>query len=134
VFVDACAIIAIITDEETASAYNQAMIEASELRTSALAVFEAILILSRPAHLDCTFLETETIVMQWLETQNMTLQDSCSQKEILAHAVAVAHDKGLSRRSLSSFDCFHYAYAKAFKMPLLTLDQKLRETDLVCLP
>lgn len=38
------------------------------------------------------------------------------------------------KRSLSNFDCFHYAYAKASDDPLLTLDRKLRQTDVKTLP
>ncbi len=133
-FLDACAIIAMMSDEITKPEYSQAFLEASEPCTSAIAVFEAILVMARPERLNCTFLIAEAFVVDWLELQNIKLKAPSSQREVLSHAIAVAHEKGLSRRSLSSFDCFHYAYAKALKMPLLTLDQKLRETDLVCLP
>lgn len=41
----------------------------------------------------------------------------------------MAEKHGLGRHHLSNFDCFHYAHAKAMDVPLLTLDQLLRETD-----
>jgi len=50
------------------------------------------------------------------------------------HAVAVAEQHGLGRRALSNFDCFHYAYAKATGDPLLTLDERLRATDVETKP
>jgi ribonuclease VapC len=134
IFLDACAIISIMTNEPSATEYKLALSNSVESYTSALAAFEAILVLSRPEKLNCTFLIAEEFVIDWLDTQNIKFQERPSEREILAHAVAVAYDKGISRRSLNAFDCFHYAYAKALKMPLLTLDQKLRETDLVCLP
>jgi ribonuclease VapC len=133
-FLDACAIISIITNEPSASEYKLALSHGDESYTSALAAFEAILVLSRPEKLNCTFLVAKEFVIDWLDAQNIKFQEPPSEREILAHAVAVAYDKGISRRSLNAFDCFHYAYAKALKMQLLTLDQKLRETDLVCLP
>jgi ribonuclease VapC len=133
-FLDACAIISMMAEEETASAYFESFLTAKEASTSAFAAFEAVLVLSRPDQFNCTFLAAEAFVADWLELQNIKLKEPHSQREVLAHAISVAHEKGLSRRSLSSFDCFHYAYAKALKMPLLTLNQKLRETDLVCLP
>jgi ribonuclease VapC len=133
-FLDACAIISIMTNEPSASKYALELSNSDESYTSALAAFEAVLVLSRPEKLNCTFLAAEIYVMRWLNAENIKFQESPSQREILGYAVAVAYDKGISRRSLNAFDCFHYAYAKALKMPLLTLDQKLRETDLICLP
>ncbi|MER9390083.1 hypothetical protein [Mesorhizobium sp. M0435] len=32
------------------------------------------------------------------------------------------------------FDCFHYAYGKAMRSPLLTLDELLLQTDVATLP
>ncbi len=36
----------------------------------------------------------------------------------------------IGKRALGNLDCFHYAYEKVADGPLLTLDQKLRETDM----
>lgn len=55
-------------------------------------------------------------------------------REILHHAVRVAEDKGIGKRHLSNFDCFHYAFAKAAQEPMLTSDQLLKTTDLVTFP
>ena len=51
-----------------------------------------------------------------------------------AYAVAVAEAHGVGKRELSNFDCFHYAYAKAAGEPLLTLDRRLRATDVETRP
>jgi ribonuclease VapC len=50
---------------------------------------------------------------------------------VLGYAVAEKH--GTGRRYLSNFDYFHYAYVKAMRQPLLTLDQLLH-TDIEVLP
>ena len=62
------------------------------------------------------------------------MRETASPRDVLAHAVAVAQKHGIGKRALSNFDCFHYAYAKTADQPLLTLDQKLRETDVRTVP
>jgi ribonuclease VapC len=46
----------------------------------------------------------------------------------------VAEKRGVGKRALSNFDCFHYAYARATNEPLLTLDARLRATDVATRP
>jgi ribonuclease VapC len=133
-YVDACAIVAILGEEPTAAAYEAEIASARSLWTSPLATWEAILVLARPPLLNCCYHESHSVVMRWLETQNIVLRESDSPHDLLLNAVAVADAHGVSRRALSSFDCFHYAYAKAAGVPLLTLDQALRATDVETLP
>jgi len=133
-FVDACVIISIIADEETAAAYETALAHAGTAFTSPLAAWEAIVVLSRSDHLDCSYAAAEAVVVEWLETRQIPLRDPGSPREVLSHAVAVAARHGLGKRHLSNFDCFHYAYAKSMGVPLLTLDRLLRDTDVEALP
>jgi ribonuclease VapC len=133
-FVDACAIVSMMAGEESASAYEAALLDATSPSTSALAAWEAIIVLSRPDQLNCRYSEVEGAVLEWLDARNIRLQEPDAPKRVLSFAVAVAEKHGLGRRHLSNFDCFHYAYAKAMGMPLLTLDQLLRETDVDTLP
>ena len=132
-FVDACAIVSMMAGEDTADAYEQALLSAASAFTSPLAAWEAIIILSRPDQLDCHYSDAEGAVVEWLEARGIDLRD-VSPREVLHHAVAVAEKHGIGRRYLSNFDCFHYAYAKASKQPMLTLDRLLRETDVETLP
>lgn len=90
--------------------------------------------LSRPDQLNCRYSETEGAVLEWLDARNIRLQEPDAPKRVLSFAIAAAEKHGLGRRHLSNFACFHYAYAKAMGMPLLTLDQLLRETDVDTLP
>ncbi|MER8855504.1 type II toxin-antitoxin system VapC family toxin [Mesorhizobium australicum] len=133
-FVDACAIISMFAQEDTATAYEHALEAAATPWTSALAAWEAIIILSRPDQLDCRYSQAHDAVVEWLEARNIELRETTSARDVLTNAVAVAQEHGIGKRSLSNFDCFHYAYAKVGDVPLLSLDRKLRETYVKTLP
>ncbi|WP_163267565.1 type II toxin-antitoxin system VapC family toxin [Chelativorans alearense] len=133
-FVDACAIVSLMAGEDTAGAYEAALLDAPAAFTSVLAAWEAIIVLSRPDQLNCRYSEAEGAVVEWLEARNIQLREPESLRPVLSYAVAVAQEQGIGRRYLSNFDCFHYAYAKAMEAPILTLDQLLRETDIRTVP
>lgn len=133
-FVDACAIVSMMAGEETAASYETALLQSSSPFTSILAAWEAIIVLSRPDQLDCAYSAAEAVVVEWLEARRIRLQESGSPRRVLSYAVAVAERHGLGKRRLSNFDCFHYAYAKALRVSVLTLDQALRATDVRTLP
>jgi ribonuclease VapC len=133
-FVDACTMLALIAREPTETDYSFELDRAINPVTSALAVWEAVLVLSRPDQLNCKLTQAEAYLLDWLEERNIQIVEPRSPREILAHAVSAAEKYGVSRRSLSALDCFHYAYAKALEVPVLTLDQALRKTDVTCLP
>jgi len=133
-FVDACAIVSIFAGEESAAAYDQAILDAEAPYTSALAAWEAIIVLSRPDQLSCTYLDAHGVVTEWLALRNIDLREAHSPADVLLNAVEVAQKHGIRKRSLSNFDCFHYAYAKVEGTSLLTLDVLLRQTDVETLP
>lgn len=133
-FVDACAIISIISGEDNAGDYEAALLNAEAPFTSALAAWEAIIVLSRPDQLDCRYTQSEAVVTEWLQARHIELRSSSNPRGVLAHAVAVAENHGIGKKHLSNFDCFHYAYAKASRASLLTTDKLLRQTDVETLP
>ena len=133
-FVDACAIVSIFAGEDTAAAYDEALLAAEAPFTSPLAAWEAIMVLSRPDQLNCSFLDAHAVVGEWLELRDIALRDAGSPADLLYHAVAVAQTHGIGKRALSNFDCFHYAHAKVAGEPLLTLDGLLRQTDVDARP
>ena len=133
-FLDACAIVSMITAEPTALAYESALANVDDPCTSILAAWEAIVILSRGDKLNVSFREAEIVVLDWLDARTIQLREPVSPRRVLAFATDVAQKHGVGKRALSSLDCFHYAYAKAFDRPLLTLDGKLRRTDVLTLP
>lgn len=128
-FVDACAIVSIMAGEDTAPAYEAALVQTQSAFTSPMAAWEAIIVLSRADQLDCRYSEAAEAVIEWLDARGVDLREASSPRDVLAYAVEVAEKHGIGRRALSNFDCFHYAHAKAAGVPLLTLDQLLRQTD-----
>ncbi|MDQ0136308.1 ribonuclease VapC [Neorhizobium galegae] len=128
-YVDACAIVAMMAGEENAEAYETALLQANSPFTLPLAAWEAIMVLSRPDQLDCRYQQAEGAVVEWLDARGIEIHEAGSPRQLLNYAVAVAEKYGIGRRYLSNFDCFHYAYAKVAEQPLLTLDQLLRQTD-----
>lgn len=133
-FVDACAIVSIFAGEESAAGCGKALAKAEAPSTSALAVWEAIIVLSRPDQLNCAFLDTHAVVTEWLALRSIELRETTSPSDVLRYAVEVAQGHGIGKRALSNFDCFHYAWAKAMGVPLLTMDALLRKTDIPTLP
>jgi len=133
-FVDACAVISIMAGEDTAECYQSALDLAEAPFTSALAAWEAVLIMARPGQLDCTYSQAKAVVVDWLCANRIALHEPGNSRDVLAHAVTVAEQHGLGKRALSNFDCFHYAHAKVAGAPLLTLDRLLRETDIETVP
>ncbi|WP_298673099.1 type II toxin-antitoxin system VapC family toxin [uncultured Sphingomonas sp.] len=133
-FIDACAIISIFANEETAPAYDRAIMAAEAPYTSALAAWEAIIVLSRPDQLDCPYIEAHALVTEWLALRNIELRECPLPADALLYAVEVAQEHGIGKRKLSNFDCFHYAHAKVAGTPLIALDRLLRDTDIVTLP
>jgi ribonuclease VapC len=71
VFVDACAIVSIFAGEESATAYDQALAEADAPHTSALAAWEAIIVLSRDDQLACSYVNAYELVTEWLALRNI---------------------------------------------------------------
>ncbi|MBK5958901.1 PIN domain-containing protein [Rhodoplanes elegans] len=133
-FVDACAIVSMMAGDDDADSYEAALADATAPVTSALAAWEAIMVLARPDQLNCRYRDAEGAVMEWLDARGIALTETTSPRRVLAHAVAVAEKHGIGRRALSNFDCFHYAYAKDAGRQLLTRDKLLRETDVETRP
>lgn len=89
-FIDACVIVSMMAGEDTGPAYAEALASASGAWTSALAAWEAILVLSRPDQLNCRLSDAEGAVVEWLEAREIALRDPPSPRQSLARAAAVA--------------------------------------------
>ena len=102
-FVDACAIVSLVAGEPTAADYAAALQQSKPSWTSALAAWEAIIVLARPDQLNCSFRDAEGFVVEWLEARDIALREPPSPREVLAHAVAVAENTAsASARSATS--------------------------------
>lgn len=133
-FVDACAIVSLIAGEDDSADYEQVLQAAGAPFTSALAAWEAIIVLSRPDQLNCRFSQSEQVVVEWLSATGISMREAGDPRQILHEAVRVAEQQGIGKRHLSNFDCFHYAFAKQVGAPMLTTDRLLRASDLVTFP
>jgi ribonuclease VapC len=133
-FVDACAIVSILSREPTATAYESELDRVTAATTSPLAAFEAILVLARPEKFACDIGTAHKIVLTFLEERDIGLRQEGDARVLLGHAVAIAQLHGVGKRRLSSFDCFHYAHARIARQTLLTLDELLRQTDIETAP
>lgn len=130
-FVDACAIVSILSGEEDADLYGAALEGNREAFTSPMAAWEAIIILARPEKFDLPFATSHALVVEWLIERGIALRNpSAPATDILALAVSAAEKHGIGRRHLSNLDCFHFAQAASEGAALLTRDVLLRETGL----
>ncbi|WP_020179844.1 type II toxin-antitoxin system VapC family toxin [Methylopila sp. M107] len=133
-FVDACAIVSLLSLEETAERYGSCLDGADDAWTSPMAAFEAILVLARPEKLDLSYEAVEAIVVEFLDARDIEVREPGSPRQLLSNAVRAAARYGVGRRKLSTFDCLHYAAAKVAGCRLLTMDELLRETDVATAP
>lgn len=138
-FVDASAIIAILTDEEDGSRLAKALDEAPAVSriTSVLAVWEAIVALYRINRIPMS--EAAARVQEFLEQARTAVLPVAT--EDLQFAVQAFDRYGRHRypekdrnQALNLADCFHYACAKSHDAPILHKDSGFRLTDVRSAP
>ena len=128
-FVDASAIVAILTGEPEADALTDALESAGRPLTSAVAVFEAVLGLRRKRHASVT--EARADVREFLEVAGIRTV-SLGPEDADAALVAFArHGKGRGHPAqLNMADCFAYAAAKNNGASLLFKGDDFGKTDI----
>jgi len=133
-FIDACAIIAVISDEQEARRVSDAIVSAKTPFTSPVAVFEATLNLARGDKLDLAVSAVEPIVMDFLRERRIEVRDLPPAEETTRLALAAADRYRAGRHGLNLADCFHYACAKFYDVPILATADEFRSTDLQTVP
>jgi ribonuclease VapC len=128
-FVDASAIVAILTGEPEADALTDALESAGRPLTSAVAVFEAVLGLRRKRHASVT--EARADVREFLEVAGIRTV-SLGPEDADAALVAFArYGKGRGHPAqLNMGDCFAYAAAKNNGASLLFKGDDFSKTDI----
>lgn len=137
-FVDASAIIAIVTEEPGAEGLATALDEAQGQQsvTSVVAQWEATVGLFRKKRIPMA--EAEARVREFLEAAEVQVL-SISSGELTAALQAFdrygRHRYPVTERNsaLNLADCFHYAAAKSRRLPILTTDQGFALTDVATL-
>ena len=133
-FVDACAIIAVLSDEPEADRVSDALVWAEHRMTSPVAVLEAALGLARPDKFGLSVEAVEPIVLEFLDELGIEIRDLPPAMDATHLATSAAHRYRAGRHGLNLGDCLHYACAKFYGVPILATDNEFRQTDLETVP
>ncbi|TIO19032.1 MAG: type II toxin-antitoxin system VapC family toxin [Mesorhizobium sp.] len=133
-FIDAAAIIAILSDENEAERCSDAVVAPAERFTSAIAVWEAAVALARPDKFAISVDDSRRLVIAFLEQRDIAVRDLPDPSA----AVSLSLDAAMRFRSgpnrLNLADCFHYACARHYAVPMLSTADEFRLTDLETIP
>lgn len=129
-FVDASAIIALLSDEPEAERISDALACATKRITSPVAILEAALGLARPDKFGLSVQAVEPIVLEFLDERGIEIRDLPPAKRTVALSLSAAHRYRAGRRGLNLGDCLHYACAKYYRVPILATAEEFRQTDL----
>ena len=133
-FVDACAVVALLSDEPEAERVSKALAGAKTPFTSPVAVLEAVLALARPDKFDLSVEAAEPLVLEFLEERGIEIRDLPPAKTATTLALSAAHRYRAGRRGLNLGDCLHYACAKYYGLPILATADEFRQTDIETVP
>lgn len=127
-FVDASAIIAIIGDEEDRLSLSVKLAGASTIYVSPVVYYEATLGLARKR--DCPIEQAEELVDLFIEetsAEMVEISATIGQQAVNAFRL---FGKGRHRADLNMGDCFAYACAQAYRVPLLFKGNDFGHTDI----
>lgn len=133
-FVDACAIIAILSDEPEADRMADALSRAESAFTSPVAVLETALALARADKFARPVAEVEPIILEFLDDRGIAIRDLPPAVEATRLALSAAQRYRSGRHSLNIGDCLHYACAKYFDVPILATANEFSQTDVQTMP
>jgi ribonuclease VapC len=133
-FVDAGAIVALLSDEPEAERVSEAIASAKHPFSSPVAVLEAVLGLARADKFDRAVAEVEPIVIEFLDARAIEIRDLPPAIETTRLALSAANRYRSGRRGLNLGDCLHYACAKYFDVPILATADEFRQTDIRTVP
>jgi ribonuclease VapC len=129
-YVDACAIVAVLADEAEAARVSDALARATGPITSPIAILEAALALARPDKFDLRVADTGAIIEEFLRDRDITVRDLPPAAETTGLALDAANRFRSGRRGLNLGDCLHYACARYYRVPILATADEFRQTDL----
>jgi ribonuclease VapC len=127
-FIDASALCGIITNEPDAGELFQRLIEADQRITSPLAFWEASVAVSRQLGIEPNV--AEATVTEFMATTGIILLNVPSSVGSLALDAHHRYGKGRHPAALNFGDCFAYACAKHYQMPLLYKGNDFGQTDI----
>ncbi|RRH93008.1 PIN domain-containing protein [Mesorhizobium tamadayense] len=133
-FVDAAAIVAMLSNEAEAERCARAVMDASAPFTSAIVVWEAAMALARPEKLAIPVARSAEIVSRFLEERAIALRELPPAPEAASLSIEAASRFRNNAIRLNMADCFHYACARYYAVPMLSTADEFRFTDLETAP
>jgi ribonuclease VapC len=121
-FVDASALVALLSDEKEAGRISDALEAASAHITSPIAVLEVALALSRPDKFNLPIEKIEPLLFDFLDERDIEIRDLPPALEATRLTLDAAHRYRSGKRGLNLADCLHSACAKFYRMPILATD------------
>jgi len=133
-FIDAAAIVAILSDEAEAGRCAAAIVKATGPFTSAIAIWEAAMALARPEKLAAPVDVTSRIVTRFLDERGIAVRELPPPEESVSLSIEAASRFRSNAIRLNMADCFHYACARYYGAPMLSTADEFRLTDLDTVP
>ena len=133
-FVDAAAIVAILSQEPEATRCADAIVATAGPFTSAIAVWEAAMALGRPEKLAIPVETSLKIVQRFLDERDIALRDLPPAQDAANLSLEAAARFRNNAIRLNLADCFHYACARHYGVPILSTADEFRLTDLETVP
>jgi ribonuclease VapC len=133
-FVDACALIALLSDEPEAERVSDALASAQSRITSPVAVLETVLGLARTDKFNLAVASVEPLVLDFLDARGIEIRDLPPAPEAVSLSLLAAQRYRSGRHRLNLGDCLHYACAKYYRVPILATNDEFRQTDLEIMP
>nr|USU32171.1 type II toxin-antitoxin system VapC family toxin [Methylobacterium sp. OTU13CASTA1] len=128
-FLDASAVVAILTREAGFGLLIERMESAPHLSTSGLSVLEAVLALHRINKVPIPF--AQEVVETFLQQAVVALVPLAESETREAISAYTRYGKGQGHPAqLNLGDCFSYAYARAQGIPLLFIGNDFSQTDI----
>jgi ribonuclease VapC len=126
-FVDASAIVALITNEPDAELLESKLGMASQIITSPMAVYEAVLGIARKRTGDLEIArESVEALLREVEIKTVPIDEIIGNEAIDAFQ---KFGRGNHKAALNMGDCFSYACAKVHRVPLLFKGNDFVHTD-----
>jgi ribonuclease VapC len=129
-FVDASAIVAVITGEPEAGRIDKVLNKTGRRITSPVVMLEVALALSRSDKLNRPISDLKPFIVDFLEERGIDLVDLPEAERAMTLSLSAADRYRKGRRGLNLGDCLHYACAKFYEVPILATGEEFSQTDL----
>ena len=129
-FVDASAIVALLSGEREADRIAEALGAVTTSFTSPIVVLEVALALARPDKFNLPVAAVEPLIYEFLDERDIEIRDLPPARDTTRLTLAAAHRYRSGKRGLNLGDCLHYACAHYYRVPILATDGEFSQTDL----